>query len=291
TGGGTGFVGTALTQLLRSRGHRVTHVSRQGGEDRISWEELSRSGLPLCDAVVNLAGENVLNPLRRWGDAFCRDVISSRVETTKSLAKAIAAAEQPPRAWVLVTGVGYYRPSPTAEYTEDSPGGDFDFFSRLVSSWEAAALIPGSPTRGVVVRSGVVLGRGGGAISQMLWPFRLGLGGPVGSGLQPFPWIHIRDLCGIVCHALESESVRGVLNGVAPSSPGTSNGAFAQELAAALRRPALAAVPGWAVRAALGAERAVLLLEGQKVLPKRTLESGYRFVFPDLPAALKDIVA
>ncbi|XP_062363870.1 epimerase family protein SDR39U1 isoform X4 [Cinclus cinclus] len=248
-GGGTGFVGRALTQLLRSRGHQVTHVSRRGGKDRITWEELSRSGLPLCDAVVNLAGENVLNPFRRWGDAFCREVISSRVETTKTLAKAIAAAEQPPRAWVLITGVGYYRPSPTAEYTEDSPGGDFDFFSRLVSSWEAAALIPGSPARGVV------------------------------------------DLSGIVCHALEKESVRGILNGVAPSSPGTSNGTFARELAAALGRPALVPVPAWAVRAVFGAERAAMLLEGQRVLPKRTLESGYHFIFPELPGALKDIVA
>ncbi|KAM6108047.1 epimerase family protein SDR39U1-like, partial [Pterocles gutturalis] len=105
-GGGTGFVGRALSQLLRSRGHEVSHVSRRGGRDRITWEELSHSGLPQCDAVVNLAGENVLNPFRRWGDAFCREVISSRVETTKTLAKAIADAEQPPRAWVLVTGVG-----------------------------------------------------------------------------------------------------------------------------------------------------------------------------------------
>ncbi|KAK2527227.1 Sdr39u1 [Columba livia] len=290
-GGGTGFVGRALTQLLRSRGHEVTHVSRQGGKDRISWEELSHSGLPLCDAVVNLAGENVLNPFRRWNDAFCREVISSRVETTKTLAKAIADAERPPHAWVLVTGVGYYRPSPTAEYTEDSPGGDFDFFSRLVSSWEAAALVPGSPARGVVVRSGVVLGQDGGAISQMLWPFRLGLGGPLGSGLQPFPWIHIRDLAGIVCHALESECLQGVLNGVSPSSATTSNSTFAQELAAALGRPALLPMPAWAVRAVFGAERAVMLLEGQKVVPKRTLESGYHFIFPELSGALKDIVA
>ncbi|XP_066061262.1 epimerase family protein SDR39U1 isoform X2 [Chamaea fasciata] len=289
-GGGTGFVGRALTQLLRSRGHQVTHVSRRQGKDRITWEEVSRSGLPLCDAVVNLAGENVLNPFRRWGDAFCKEVISSRVETTKTLAKAIAAAEQPPCAWVLVTGVGYYRPSPTAEYTEDSPGGDFDFFSRLVSSWEAAALTPGSPTRGVVVRSGVVLGRDGGAISQMLLPFRLGLGGPMGSGLQPFPWIHIQDLSGIVCHALEKDSVRGILNGVSPSSPGTSNGGFARALGAALGRPALLPLPAWAVRAVFGPERAGMLLEGQRVLPKRTLESGYQFIFPELPAALKDIV-
>ncbi|NXP42344.1 D39U1 protein, partial [Leiothrix lutea] len=216
------------------------------------------------------------SPFPRWGDAFCKEVISSRVETTKTLAKAIAAAEQPPRAWVLITGVGI--------------GGDFDFFSRLVSSWEAAALIPGSPTRAVVVRSGVVLGRDGGAISQMLLPFRLGLGGPVGSGLQPFPWIHIQDLCGIVCHALEQDSVRGVLNGVSPSSPGTSNGGFARALGAVLGRPALLPVPAWAVRAALGAERAGMLLQGQRVLPKRTLESGYQFTFPELPAALKDIV-
>ncbi|NWH80570.1 D39U1 protein, partial [Piaya cayana] len=290
-GGGSGFVGSALTQLLRSRGHGVTLVSQQGGQDRITWEELSRSGLPLCDAVVNLAGENVLNPFRRWDDAFCREVFNSRIETTKTLAKAIAEAQQPPRAWVLVTGVGYYRPSPTAEYTEDSSGGDFDFFSRLVSSWEAAALIPGSPTRGVVVRSGVVLGRGGGAISQMIWPFRLGLGGPLGSGLQPFPWIHIQDLAGIVCHALESESLRGILNGVSPSSNATSNGTFAQELAAALGRPALLPVPAWAVRAVFGAERASMLLEGQRVVPKRTLESGYKFLFPELSGALKDIVA
>ncbi|XP_074023636.1 epimerase family protein SDR39U1-like isoform X1 [Numenius arquata] len=290
-GGGTGFVGRALTQLLRSHGHEVTHISRQGGKDRISWEELSHSGLPLCDAVVNLAGENVLNPFHRWNDAFCREVISSRVETTKTLAKAIADAEQPLRAWVLITGVGYYRPSPTVEYTEDSPGGDFDFFSHLVSSWEAAALTPGSPARGVVVRSGIALGRGGGAISQMLWPFRLGLGGPLGSGLQPFPWIHIRDLAGIVCHALENEHLQGILNGVAPSSPYTSNGTFAQELAAALGRPALLPVPAWAVRAVFGAERAVMLLEGQRVVPKHTLESGYHFIFPDLSGALKDIVA
>lgn len=139
--------------------------------------------------------------------------------------------------------------------------------------------------------TGVVLGRDGGAISQMLLPFRLGLGGPLGSGLQPFPWIHIQDLSGIVCHALEKESVQGILNGVAPSSPATSNGTFAQELAAALGRPALVPVPAWAVRAVFGAERAVMLLEGQRVLPKRTLESGYHFIFPDLAGALKDIVA
>ncbi|KAM7150767.1 epimerase family protein SDR39U1 [Macrochelys suwanniensis] len=290
-GGGTGFVGGALTQLLRSRGHEVTHVSRRPGPNRISWDEVARSGLPLCDAVVNLAGENVLNPFRRWDDAFRRVVVASRVETTKTLAKAIAEAKRPPRAWVLVTGVGYYRPSPTAEYTEESPGGDFDFFSRLVSTWEAAAKIPGDGTRQAVVRSGVVLGKGGGAVSQMLWPFRLALGGPMGSGFQPFPWIHIRDVAGIVCHALEMEGIRGVLNGVSPASPSTSNAEFAWELGSALGRPAVLPLPGWMVRGIFGAERAVMLLEGQRVVPKRTLESGYCFVYPNLSSALRDVVS
>ncbi|NXA57489.1 D39U1 protein, partial [Nothocercus julius] len=288
-GGGTGFVGRALTQLLRIRVHEVTHISQQGGKDRVSWEELSHSGLPSCDA---LAGENVLNPLCRWDDAFCREIMSSRVETTKTLAKAIAEANQPPCAWIFIIGVGYYRPSPTAEYTEDSAGGGEDFdFSCLVSSWEAAAVICGSLTRGVVVRSGVVLGWDSVVISRMLWPFCLGLGSPLGSGLQLFPWIHVWDLSGIVCHVLESECLQGVFNGVSPSAPSTSNGSFAQELGAALGHPALLTVPAWAVWAVFGAEWSIMLLEGQRVVPKRTLESGYYFIFPDLSAALKDIVA
>uniref|UniRef100_A0A6I8NZK6 Short chain dehydrogenase/reductase family 39U member 1 n=1 Tax=Ornithorhynchus anatinus TaxID=9258 RepID=A0A6I8NZK6_ORNAN len=184
---------------------------------------------------------------------------------------------------------GYYRPSPTAEYHEDSPGGDFDFFSRLVSEWEAAAEVPEDSTRLVLVRSGVVLGRGGGAVRQMLPPFRLGLGGPVGTGRQPFPWIHVEDLAGIVAHALEGDEVRGVLNAVAPTL--TTNAEFARALGAALGRPALLPLPGFAVRAVFGRERATMLLDGQKVLPRRTLASGYQFKFPDLEAALREVVA
>ncbi|XP_020671154.3 epimerase family protein SDR39U1 isoform X1 [Pogona vitticeps] len=290
-GGGTGFVGRALTQLLQSRGHEVTVISRRPGKNKITWDELSRTGLPPCEGAVNLSGENVLNPFQRWNESFRQEVVASRVETTKTLAKAIAEAEHPPRAWVLVTGVGYYKPSHTTRYTEDSPGGDFDFFSRLVTRWEAAAKIPGDRTRQVVVRSGVVLGRDGGAIAQMLWPFRLGLGGPIASGRQPFPWIHVGDLAGIVAHALERDDVTGILNGVSPSAVTTTSGDFAQAMGSALRRPAVLPLPGFVVSAIFGPERSVMLLEGQRVEPKRTLETNYRFVFPDLPSALRDILA
>uniref|UniRef100_A0A8C5L3Z3 Short chain dehydrogenase/reductase family 39U, member 1 n=1 Tax=Jaculus jaculus TaxID=51337 RepID=A0A8C5L3Z3_JACJA len=289
-GGGTGFIGTALSQLLKAKGHKVTLVSRQPGPGRITWNELTGSGLPICDVVINLAGENILNPLRRWNEAFREKVLSSRLETTQMLAQAITKATQSPQAWIIVTGVAYYRPSLTAEYDEDSPGGDFDFFSNLVTKWEAAARIPGDSTRQVVVRSGVVLGRGGGAISHMLLPFRMGLGGPIGSGHQFFPWIHISDLAGILTHALEENCVQGVLNGVAPAST-TTNAEFAQALGAALGRPAFIPLPSTVVQAVFGRERAIMLLEGQKVVPRRTLATGYQYSFPELGAALKDILA
>uniref|UniRef100_A0AC11CWY1 Short chain dehydrogenase/reductase family 39U member 1 n=1 Tax=Ovis aries TaxID=9940 RepID=A0AC11CWY1_SHEEP len=226
----------------------------------------------------------------RWNAAFQKEVLSSRLETTQTLARAIAKAPQPPQAWALVTGVAYYQPSLTAEYDEDSPGGDFDFFSNLVTKWEAAARLPGDSTRQVVVRSGVVLGRGGGAIGHMLLPFRLGLGGPIGSGHQFFPWIHIRDLAGILAHALETSHVQGILNGVAPASS-TTNAEFARALGTALGRPAFIPLPTAVVQAVFGQERAVMLLEGQKVVPRRTLAAGYQYSFPELGAALKEVIA
>lgn len=268
----------------------MTLISRKPGPDRITWDELARSGLPCCDAAVNLAGANILNPLRRWNEAFQKEVVSSRLETTQMLASTISKAPQPPKTWILVTGVAYYQPSLTAEYDEDSPGGDFDFFSNLITKWEAAARLPGDYTRQVVVRSGVVLGRGGGAIGHMLLPFRLGLGGPIGSGRQFFPWIHISDLAGILAHALEARHVQGVLNGVAPA-PTTTNAEFAQALGAALGRPAFIPLPTTVVQAIFGRERAIMMLEGQKVVPRRTLATGYQYSFPKLESALKAVVA
>ncbi|XP_054572463.1 epimerase family protein SDR39U1 isoform X2 [Eptesicus fuscus] len=293
-GGGTGFIGTALSQLLKARGHEVTLVSRQPGPGRITWDELASSGLPRCDAAVNLAGENILNPLRRWNEAFQKEQpLSLAVQLKPRGGPSWQRTRQDqgqPEQTSAVLSAAYYQPSLTAEYDEDSPGGDFDFFSNLVTKWEAAARLPGDSTRQVVVRSGVVLGRGGGAIGHMLLPFRLGLGGPIGSGQQFFPWIHIGDLAGILAHALEASHVQGILNGVAPAST-TTNAEFAQALGTALGRPAFIPLPSTVVQAVFGQERAIMLLEGQKVIPRRTLATGYQYSFPELGAALKEIIA
>ncbi|XP_055359793.1 epimerase family protein SDR39U1 isoform X2 [Betta splendens] len=283
-GGGSGFVGRELTRLLQAKGHEVTVISRQPGPGRITWDELETRGLPLCEGAVNLAGESLMNPLR------------CRIDTTKTLAQAIAASPNPPHSWVLVSGLACYKPSLTAQYTEDSEWTPFDLFSKLVKEWEASALLPDSVakiTKQVVIRSGIVLGRGG-AMKQMMLPFLLGLGGTLGSGSQPFPWIHVSDLAGIIAHSLEhrvdtpSPSPPQVLNGVAPAL--NTNYEFTKELGRILRRPTVFPVPGFVLNVLMGSERAAILTEGQKVIPKRTLESGFQYKYTDLTSALKEIV-
>lgn len=297
-GGGSGFIGRELTRLLRDKGHEVTVISRQSGPGKITWGELESCGLPPCEGAVNLAGENLMNPLRWWNESYKKDLFSSRIDTTKALSQAIAASSSPPHSWVLVSGVACYKPSLTAQYTEDSDWTPFDLLSSLVKEWEAAALLPenvAKSTKQVVIRPGAVLGRAGGAMKQMLLPFWLGLGGTLGSGRQPFPWIHVSDLAGIITHALEppadsppSPSPQ-VFNGVAPAL--NTNYEFTKELGRVLGRPTIFPVPGFVMNALMGSERAVVLTQGQKVIPKRTLESGFQYKYPDLTSALKEIVS
>ncbi|XP_034470544.1 epimerase family protein SDR39U1 [Hippoglossus hippoglossus] len=295
-GGGSGFVGRELSRLLRDKGHEVTVISRQPGPGKITWGELESHGLPPCEGAVNLAGENIMNPLRWWNESYKKDLFSSRIDTTKALAEAIAASPTPPHSWVLVSGVACYKPSLTDQYTEDSEWTPFDLLSKLVKEWEAAALLPetvAKSTRQVVIRPGAVLGRDGGAMKQMLLPFWLGLGGTLGSGRQPFPWIHVSDLAGIIAHSLEPLAdspppSTQVLNGVAPAL--NTNYEFTKELGRLLRRPTIFPVPGFVINGLMGSERAVILTQGQKVVPQRTLEAGFQYKYPDLTSALKEIV-
>ncbi|XP_001637995.2 epimerase family protein SDR39U1 [Nematostella vectensis] len=288
-GGGTGFVGRNLTAALKSKGHDIVIISRTAGPGKVTWDQITKSGLPQCQAVVNLAGENVLNALRRWDDKYKEDVVRSRVETTKLLADKITTSQNPPSVFVSSSAVGFYPPSETKDYGEDTPPSNADYFTSLCAEWEAAAQLPKEcKTRNVVVRIGVVLGRDGGTIQQAYWPFFFGGGGVIGSGRQFFPWIHIQDICGIIIHAIENNHVTGAINGVAPEI--ATNKDFTEHLAGAMWRPAIIPMPAFAINTVFGSERATMLLQGQKVHPKRTLESGYTYKYPELKAALQNAI-
>lgn len=291
-GGGTGFVGSHLTKALASKNYGVKVVSRMPGPQNISWHEINAKGLPdKVTAVVNLAGQNVMDFKHRWSAGFKQNVFNSRINTTAALAKAISNATVKPKAFVSMSGVGIYPPDPSAEYTECSPVQQFDFFSKLTTEWEKAAnLEPQAKNdcRVITIRSGVVLGRNGGMIKQLYLPFFLGLGGPVGNGSQYLPWIHIKDLVNLIIYSIENQNVSGILNGVAPGS--CTNKQFSNAFAKALKRPAFIPVPSVVFNILLGSERAKMITQGQKVLPTRPQQLGFKFGFPDIETACQDIV-
>ncbi|CAH1155612.1 unnamed protein product [Phaedon cochleariae] len=291
-GGGTGFVGTTLCNALRSKGYGVTIISRMPGPHRVSWCDIQTKGLPKnTKAVVNLAGQNVMDFTRRWTAGFKQNVYSSRVNTTKSLASIIDEANEKPTAFVTISGVGCYKPDKQKEYTEESVCGEFDFFSKLCKDWEEAAHLSDLSNRYcrvVTIRSGVVLGREGGMIKQLHLPFYLGLGGPVGNGEQYMPWIHIEDLTNIIIHAIETPNVEGILNGVAPKP--CTNMEFSKAFGNAMRRPALLPLPSFVLNMLLNKERAVMITEGQKVIPKRTISTGFNYKYGDIQSACRALV-
>lgn len=291
-GGGRGFIGRYLCEALKKDGYDVRIVSRNNSNGAITWTQIEKNGLPTgTSAVFNLAGELVLNPLKRWSQALEDEIRKSRVDTTRLLRDAILSCSgTKPAFWGSTSGVGYYPPDKTLTYNESSVVTDDqrDYWSKLTVAWEEAATIPkknASEVRHVVLRTGVVMGKGGGALQSMKPAFFLGAGGPVGDGDQWFPWVHMDDVVGIWIHALRNSQVRGVLNGVAPNP--VTNLQFSQALGSAMWRPAIVPLPAFAVRTMFGQVRASMLLEGQKVEPRTTLESGYEFAYPEILPALK----
>ncbi|MGB7218555.1 MAG: TIGR01777 family oxidoreductase [Vicinamibacterales bacterium] len=296
--GATGFIGRALIPRLQRDGHSVIAwvrseprargllgadvvlVSAQGGA-----EAMTRA-LAGCDAVVNLAGEPILGG--RWTAARRAVLERSRVGVTEDLVRAIAAAgPQGPKVLVSGSAVGWYGDRADQVLTETSARGD-DFLSHLCERWESAALkAEDQGVRVVVLRTGVVLGRAGGALAQMLPPFRFGAGGPVGFGRQYFPWIHLHDLVNIIAVALTDARYRGPLNAAAPEE--ATSRVFAKTLGRALHRPALLPVPALALRAMFG-QAATVLLGSQRVQPRQLLMHRFAWDFPELDAALRDLV-
>ena len=282
--GATGFVGSRLSQRLRDAGHEVLVVSRSEGKGDFDWSEDGlRRGVDACDAIVNLAGENLF--AKRWNPHQKQRLWSSRVEGTTRLA-ALAAAKQP-RCLVSASAVGWYGPHGDETLDENSPRGK-DFLAELCLDWETAtqAAIEAG-VRTAIVRIGVVLGPGGGALQKMLPPFRLGVGGPLGNGRQWVSWVHVGDLADLIVFLIEHKTAYGVFNATAPNP--VSMKELAGTLGHVLHRPTVFAVPAPMLKLALG-EVSSILLTGQRVQPRRAQEAGFRFAHPELEGALRDVL-
>jgi len=294
--GATGFVGRALCLRLEREGHRLVAWVRSEARARSVLaasveclrsdcsEQVLAQELARCDAVLNLAGENVAGG--RWSAKRKRALVDSRVGLTQRIVRAMAAAARAPRVFVSSSAVGIYGERGAEILTEDSQPGE-DFLARLCVDWESAAMQAAAlGARVVCLRTGIVLGPEGGVLGKLQTPFRLGLGGRLGSGRQFFPWIALDDLLEMFVRALEDERMLGAFNATSPEP--VSNAEFTRALGAALQRPTLLPVPRLALRLAMG-EASTALLASQRALPTRWLGLGYGFLRPELAAALRAI--
>jgi uncharacterized protein len=301
--GGTGLVGTRLIHRLQKRDDKVVLLTRrpESARERFGPTVTVIEGDPTqpgawmdavaeCDGVINLAGENLFG--HRWNDDFKKQIVESRVKATENVAQALtkssSRSDGAARVLVNASAIGIYGPHGDEELTEDSPPGA-DFLSKVCVDWEQAARAAQEHgARVVTVRIGVVLDKAGGALGQLLTPFKFGGGGPVGSGRQWMSWIHHEDLVGLFLLALDKPAASGPMNGTAPKP--VTNKEFAQALGRALHRPAFMPMPGFMMRLLIG-EAADVVLKGQRVLPRQALALGYEFKFPTIDAALVDAVA
>ncbi|MCU0251160.1 MAG: TIGR01777 family oxidoreductase [Vicinamibacterales bacterium] len=299
--GGSGFLGRALAHSLDAAGHRIQILTRQlardaaeghGRFERIAWtpDGTARgSWTTLCsgaDVIVNLAGESIA--AGRWTAARKARLRNSRVLATRSLARFIADAGQPPAALVSASAIGFYGDRGNDTLTE-AAGPGRDFLAQLGEEWEREALAARTDrTRVVVLRTGIVLDPQEGALAKMLTPFRLFAGGPFGSGRQFMSWIHRDDWVSLAQWAIETAGVRGALNLTAPNP--VTNAGFARALGRALNRPAFIPAPGFALKMLLGEMAGPLLLYSQRVVPARALAAGFRFAHPELDEALANLL-
>lgn len=286
--GSSGLIGSALVPSLEATGHEVTRLVRtptDGAPGKAFWNpaagKIDSAAIDGADAVINLNGRSIADG--RWNSAVKADLRSSRLDSTKTLVDAIAKSEDPPELFINASAVGFYGNRGDEILDENSPAGT-GFLADLSRDWESTALAAASDrTRVALLRFGMVVAREG-ALARMLTPFKLGLGGPIGSGRQFWPWIGIDDVCGIVDFIL-TQDIRGPVNAVAPHELRCSE--FSRILGRALSRPAIMPAPAFAVRLALGEMADALLLASQRVRPKVLEDAGYEFRAPHLDVALE----
>lgn len=286
--GSSGLIGSALADALHRRGDRVVPVVR-GKTRGLRWDPqagtIDAAGFEGLDAVVHLAGAGIGD--KRWTPEHKATILESRTKGTRLLAETLAGLEQPPAVLVSGSAIGYYGDRGSEELTEVSaPGPADDFLVDVCVQWEAAtAAAEAVGIRTVHLRTGIVLSAGGGALARMLRPFRLGLGGRIGSGRQYMSWISLADEVGAIVHSLEHEQVRGALNATGPAP--VTNQEFTDTLGHVLHRPTLLPTPLFPLKAVYGAELVEhLLVEGQRALPTKLTATGFEHRHPTLVDAL-----
>jgi uncharacterized protein (TIGR01777 family) len=291
--GASGFVGSALSRFLRAQGARVRPLVRPGqqAEDGISWDPAGGSidgeALEGLDALIHLAGESLVEG--RWTEEKKARIRDSRVRGTELLASAIARLERKPKVWVSGSAIGYYGDRGADEVDETGAPGS-DFLAGTVVAWEQAALPAAAlGVRVVHPRLGVVLSPEGGALKKMLLPFRLGVGGKLGTGQQGMSWISLQDTMRAFVHLIDCEQLTGAVHVTAPLP--VTNAEFTRALGAALHRPTIFSVPASVARLAFGELADAALLSGVRALPRKLRESGFRFHQPELGRFLSQALA
>jgi uncharacterized protein (TIGR01777 family) len=297
--GATGFVGAALAAACARDGIKVMALVRDTARaaERLPtaklfpWDAMKgpppEAAFEGVDVVVNLIGESI--GVGRWSEAKQKRIRDSRVVGTRALVDALRGLSQKPRLLISASGVGYYGDRGEQILTETAEGGK-GFLAEVARDWEAEAMKAQElGMRVVLLRNGVVLAKHGGILHRLLTPFRLGIGGRLGSGTQWLPWIHMDDEIGLIRHAMSHQAVSGALNAVAPEP--VTNAEFSRALGEVLHRPVAMVAPAFALRLALGVLADEVLLASQRAMPVRTLETGYNFRFPLLRAALDEALA
>jgi uncharacterized protein (TIGR01777 family) len=296
--GGSGFLGRPLAAALAADGHEIVILTRgaaapvQPRSRAVPWTPDGGTGswsgeIDGAGAVVNLAGESIAG--KRWSSAQKERILDSRVRATRSLVAAIQAAKNPPPVFLSGSAVGYYGQRGDEKIPEGTPPGT-DFLANVCVQWEAEAKhAPSTATRLVGLRTGLVLERDGGALPEMLPPFRFGAGGPVGSGRQYWPWIHRADWIAMVQWAIRTPTVVGPINLTAPNP--VTNAAFAKALGRAMHRPAFMPAPAFALKLMLGEMAEGLLLSGQRAVPERPEQLGFTFRYTRVDDALAALFA
>ncbi|CAC9572739.1 Cell division inhibitor Slr1223 (YfcH in EC), contains epimerase/dehydratase and DUF1731 domains [uncultured Gammaproteobacteria bacterium] len=289
--GGTGFIGSALCAHLLKENNKIVILSRYPEKIKHPIKAIADlsdlQDSDIFDVVINLAGEPIAN--KRWSSKQKNQIFSSRIDITEKLISYFEKLDNKPKLLISGSAIGYYGVGKTDNIIEEKEGGDNSFSSELCQKWEAVALKAEKlGIRTCLLRTGIVLGKNGGALSKMLFPFKMCLGGIIGHGKQWMSWIHIDDLTGIILYCINHDNLKGAINGTSPNP--VTNKEFTKTLGMTLKRPTIFPMPTIVVKLLMGKMGEELLLAGKKITPKKVLDAGYKFTYKTLEEALTNIV-